>query len=36
MVVHRFGIGMVVGSSFGESKLKFIFAKFSFGLNVKS
>jgi len=27
---------MVGGSSVGEPELKFIFAKFSFGLNVKS
>jgi len=27
---------MVVGLSLGEAKLNFIFAKFSFGLNVKS
>jgi len=36
MVEHWFGIGMVVGSSLKEPELNFIFAKFSFGLNVKS
>ena len=28
-------IGMVVGSNLGEPKLNFIFAKLSFGLNMK-
>jgi len=35
VVVHWIGIGMVVGSSFGEPKLNFIFAIFSFGLKLR-
>jgi len=35
MVMHGFGIGIVVGSSLGEPKLNFIFAIFGFGLNLK-
>ena len=35
MVVHWFGIEMLVGSNLGEPKLNFIFAKFRFGLDMK-
>jgi len=32
MVVHWFGIGMVMGSNLGEPKLNIFFAKISFGM----
>jgi len=35
MVWHFLGIGMVMSSSLGEPKLNFIFAKWSFDLNLK-
>jgi len=35
VLVKWWSVVMVVGSSLGEPKLNFIFAIFSFGLNVK-
>jgi len=35
MVVHWFDINMVMGSNLGRYKLSFLFAKISFGMNVK-
>jgi len=36
MVVHQLDIGMVMGPILGSFKLNFIFAKISFGMNMKS
>ena len=35
MVVHWFGIGMIMGLNLGNSKLNFLFVKISFGMKVK-
>jgi len=35
LVEHCFGIDIVVGSNLREPKLNFIFAKLSFGMNMK-
>jgi len=36
MVVHWLDIGMVRGSNLGSFTLNFIFARISFGMNMKS
>jgi len=36
MFVHRLDIGIVMGSNLGSFTLNFIFARISFGMNMKS